>query len=174
MSDRQVLTIDPSTGAIYRGDNAEVPGAYLQSTGQMTFDVSSLALFTNTVRGAVPPSGGGTTNYLRADGTWAEPAGGGGGSFSLSVFESDFGALPRYSGSFDIDGQTGLTPGRPVLVQQASGPYTDKGDRDDEAEMDQVQATAYALNTTTIRVHWVANPRSGPLAGNVRFNFAAG
>ena len=28
--------------------------------------------------GLAPASGGGTTNFLRADGTWAVPAGGGG------------------------------------------------------------------------------------------------
>lgn len=36
-------------------------------------------LFTDTVQGEVPASGGGTTNFLRADGTWAAPPGGGGG-----------------------------------------------------------------------------------------------
>ena len=35
--------------------------------------------FTDTTEGVVPASGGGTTNFLRADGTWATPAGGGGG-----------------------------------------------------------------------------------------------
>lgn len=30
----------------------------------------------------MPASGGGTTNFLRADGTWAAPAGGGGGSLA--------------------------------------------------------------------------------------------
>ncbi|HEX8784136.1 MAG TPA: hypothetical protein VF764_12230, partial [Steroidobacteraceae bacterium] len=30
-------------------------------------------LFTSTLQGVVPASGGGTTNYLRADGTWAQP-----------------------------------------------------------------------------------------------------
>lgn len=34
--------------------------------------------FTSTEKGTVPASGGGTTNFLRADGTWAAPAGGGG------------------------------------------------------------------------------------------------
>lgn len=36
--------------------------------------------FTSLLSGAVPASGGGTTNFLRADGTWAAPAGGGGGA----------------------------------------------------------------------------------------------
>ena len=37
-----------------------------------------LDLFTNTLKGIVPGSGGGTTNFLRADGSWAAPPGGGG------------------------------------------------------------------------------------------------
>lgn len=32
------------------------------------------SLFTSTVQGTVPASGGGTTNFLRADGSWAAPA----------------------------------------------------------------------------------------------------
>lgn len=36
--------------------------------------------FNNTTEGVVPASGGGTTNFLRADGTWATPAGGKSGS----------------------------------------------------------------------------------------------
>lgn len=38
-------------------------------------------IFTSTLSGAVPSSGGGSTNFLRADGTWALPA----GSCSLSL-----------------------------------------------------------------------------------------
>ena len=34
--------------------------------------------FTATLKGLAPLSGGGTTNFLRADGTWAAPPGGGG------------------------------------------------------------------------------------------------
>lgn len=34
-------------------------------------------VFTSTLPGCVPSSGGGTTNFLRADGTWAAPGGGG-------------------------------------------------------------------------------------------------
>jgi len=35
--------------------------------------------FTSTLKGLAPASGGGTANFLRADGTWAAPGGGGGG-----------------------------------------------------------------------------------------------
>lgn len=38
-----------------------------------------LNVFTSGLKGLAPASGGGTTNFLRADGTWAAPPGGGGG-----------------------------------------------------------------------------------------------
>jgi hypothetical protein len=45
-----------------------------------------LPVFTSGLNGLTPASGGGTTNFLRADGTWAAPAGGGGGTVtSVSV-----------------------------------------------------------------------------------------
>jgi hypothetical protein len=37
-----------------------------------------LDAFTSSLKGLAPASGGGTTNFLRADGTWAAPSGGGG------------------------------------------------------------------------------------------------
>lgn len=50
------------------------------------------ALFTATLRGLVPASGGGTVNFLRADGTWAAPGGGSGGEIAKSrhVLTADF------------------------------------------------------------------------------------
>ena len=48
--------------------------SYLTPT-QVTADLN---VFTSSLQGLVPSSGGGTTNYLRADGTWAAPSGGGG------------------------------------------------------------------------------------------------
>ena len=47
--------------------------AYYTAT-QVTADLN---LFTNSLQGLVPSSGGGTTKFLRADQTWAVPAGGG-------------------------------------------------------------------------------------------------
>src|SRR6185369_7508947 len=42
------------------------------TTPAITLDI---ALFTSIAKGAVPLSGGGTVNYLRADGTWHAPPG---------------------------------------------------------------------------------------------------
>lgn len=41
--------------------------------------------FSSSLSGAVPASGGGTTNFLRADGTWAAPAGGSGTVTSIDA-----------------------------------------------------------------------------------------
>ena len=38
--------------------------------------------FTPSTEGVVPASGGGTTKYLRADGTWSAPSGGPGGGLT--------------------------------------------------------------------------------------------
>lgn len=97
-----------------------------------------------------------------------------GETFALSTYEANLGLTLRHSGTFDITGLTGLTPGRPVLVQQAAGPYTGKGEQVDEPEMGMVHATGYVLNSTTIRVLWSACSGAGPVSGNVKFNYIVG
>jgi hypothetical protein len=44
-----------------------------------------LNVFTSTLNGLVPASGGGNTKFLRADGTWIVPSGGGGSSQNLET-----------------------------------------------------------------------------------------
>lgn len=56
--------------------------SYLTAT-QVTADLN---VFTTSLQGLVPASGGGTTNFLRADGTWAVPAGGGSGVTTVGTF----------------------------------------------------------------------------------------
>ena len=51
-------------------DNAGTVGEY--ANAQLT---AILDQFTTTLQGVVPGSGGGTVNFLRADGTWAAPGG---------------------------------------------------------------------------------------------------
>lgn len=64
---------------------------------------AALNVFTTALKGLVPASGGGTTNYLRADGTWAAPAGG------ASVVTTGSGApisAPASAGLLYIDTST--------------------------------------------------------------------
>lgn len=46
---------------------------------------AALIVFTNIAQGVVPASGGGTSNFLRADGSWAIPPGSGGAGASTTV-----------------------------------------------------------------------------------------
>jgi hypothetical protein len=62
--------------ARFLGRVTAATGAVEALTG--TQATTLLDVFTTALKGLVPASGGGTTNFLRADGTWAAPAGGGG------------------------------------------------------------------------------------------------
>lgn len=62
---------------------ATIKGRVSASTGDPedltgTQATTLLDTFTSSLKGLAPSSGGGTTNFLRADGTWAAPSGGGG------------------------------------------------------------------------------------------------
>lgn len=71
----------------------------------------------------------------------------------VSTIEVNLGSLPRRSGRFTITGIT-LTIGKPVLIQQANGPYTNKGTRADEAEMDHVIVSGKVISATVIECFW--------------------
>lgn len=76
----------------FNGKQTALSGTgYLNFTGTTpsyltpTQVTANLNLFTSSLQGLVPLSGGGTTNFLRADGTWAAPPGGGGGISTLNT-----------------------------------------------------------------------------------------
>jgi hypothetical protein len=52
-----------------------------------------LDVFTSSLKGLAPASGGGTTNFLRADGTWAAPSGGGGMAIGGSITSATAGSV---------------------------------------------------------------------------------
>lgn len=75
---------------------ATLKGRITASTGDpedltATQATSLLDIFTDSAKGLAPPSGGGTTNFLRADGTWAAtPGGGGADPWTYVLLSSDF------------------------------------------------------------------------------------
>lgn len=72
----------------YKGNNTGATATPIDVTNtQLTADLN---VFTSALKGLAPLSGGGTTNFLRADGTWAAPPGGGGGGglIGFQVFTS--------------------------------------------------------------------------------------
>ena len=80
------LDADNVVTAISGGSGGGVPTSRLINTtaplaggGDLTADRTlSVATFGTGASGVVPASGGGTSNFLRADGSWAAPAGGSG------------------------------------------------------------------------------------------------
>jgi hypothetical protein len=97
-------TIDP--GAVTLADMANLSANSIigNNTGSAATPIAltqaqvtaMLNQFSSTLQGVVPASGGGTTNFLRADGTWAAAGGGGGG-----VTDGDYGDI-TVSGSNTI------------------------------------------------------------------------
>ena len=63
-----------SVGAISASSALTITGSPVTSSGTLTFTPN---LFNSANPGIVSASGGGTTNFLRADGTWAAPPGSG-------------------------------------------------------------------------------------------------
>ena len=80
-----------------------------------------LDTFASGAKGLVPPSGGGTANFLRADGTFAAP--GGGGSPGGATGEVQFNNVGAFAGAADVeieDGQLRL-PSIAVPAAPAAG-----------------------------------------------------
>lgn len=91
---------------------------------------------------------------------------------SLTVVEQNLCAAPntKRGGHFTIAG-TSLVAGKPVFIQQAAGPFTGKGTRTDETEMDIVRAVGVVRNATTIDVYWDALHQ---VRGNFKFQYMVG
>lgn len=116
---------------------------------------------------------GTAAQVLTSNGTstyWAAGGGGGGGVTFIPV-EINVGSTPKYSGKFSLTGLSGLTIGKPVLMQQAVGPYTNKGTLADEAEMDQLSISASVTAANTIVAYWASARR---VRGNFKFNYLVG
>lgn len=99
------------------------------TTAQVT---AMLDLFTSGLQGLTPASGGGTTNFLRADGTWAAPAGGGGDEL-VGVSAND--TTPGYLLGKLITTTTGVTWTE----------VNDGGDEDLRIDIDSASTTGQGL-----------------------------
>lgn len=71
---QSIATILAAATARFFGRITASGGAGEELTG--TQATTLLDVFTSALKGLVPASGGGTTNFLRADGTWVAPPGG--------------------------------------------------------------------------------------------------
>lgn len=82
--------------ATFKGRTTAGTGDVEDLTG--TQATAMLNAFSSTLKGLAPASGGGTTNFLRADGTWAAP-GGGSGSPGGSNTQIQYNSSGTFAGS---------------------------------------------------------------------------
>jgi len=82
-----------TAGQLLLGNASNVPtatamsgDATISSSGVVAVNTTALDLFTSSTAGIVAGSGGGTANFLRADGNWAAPALTGGQTGSAPLF----------------------------------------------------------------------------------------
>lgn len=78
-------------------------GRAVLGAASATAQTALFDLFTSAAKGLAPASGGGTTNFLRADGTWAAPPGGGGGSPGGSSGEIQFNDAGAFAGAANVE-----------------------------------------------------------------------
>lgn len=87
------------------------------------------------------------------------PAGaaGGGGGGSATTVEVDLGSTAKFTGKFTIT-DAAISATSKVMCWQAPGPYTGKGSRADEAEMQPVQVIAVEPASGSAVVKWQTPP----------------
>lgn len=100
---------------------------------------------------------GGTATFLRADGAFASA---GGAGSSATTVEADIGVTPKFAGKFTIT-DAAISGTSKVMCWQAPGPYTGKGTRADEAEMQPVQVVSVEPGSGSAVVKWQTPPMSG-------------
>lgn len=99
--------VDPhTTYALEANLHAIAMSGSASDLGAGTVAAARLPTFGAAAAGIVPQSGGGSTNYLRADGQWTAPAGGGGSSLPGPVSLGGYVVLTNVGASYDAIAQT--------------------------------------------------------------------
>jgi ribosomal protein L35AE/L33A len=120
------ITVTLGNNVVSNAKLAQVPtatfkGRITASTGNVedltaSQATSLLDTFTSGSKGVVGASGGGTTNFLRADGTWAAPPSGGGGGNAV-VVDVDFGSSFTDKAQVVVTGQSWVTATSSISCQ---------------------------------------------------------
>lgn len=142
-------------------------GQVLKATAATTFGFGTVA---QAVTHDSPDTDTGTGSLHHTIGASATQAAAGNHThtgMALTTVEVNLSSAVRRSGKFTIAG-AGLVTGKPVHVLQASGPYTGKGTRTDEAEMDAITATGKVISSTVIECFWSA---ARLVRGNYKFDY---
>jgi hypothetical protein len=115
-------TIGLTRTTVLGSSNAGAPVAFTAGTKDVfcTAPAKYLDTFTSTNQGTVPASGGGTSNFLRADGTFAAPPSGAPASPTTSVQFNNAGAFGGSANFFYTVGTDTLSVGKLVSANFTS------------------------------------------------------
>ncbi len=94
--------------------------------------LSALPAFTSSAKGVVPASGGSTANFLRADGTWAAPSGGGGSGDVVGPALATDNAIARFdtaTGKLIQNSAVLLSDGGEITLPYVSTPAVPAADK---------------------------------------------
>jgi hypothetical protein len=105
LADTDAVTGDLAFSNMAQVATSSILGRVTASTGDIevltgTQATTLLDAFTSGLKGLAPASGGGTTNFLRADGTWTAP--GGGGSPGGSTTQIQYNNAGAFAGDADF------------------------------------------------------------------------
>lgn len=150
------------SGYISGNQNITLSG---DATGSGTTAITvAINTFAGSTKGLVPTSLGGTTNFLRADGSWAAPPGGAGSTWT--EIEIDFGSKPVYSKTFAVtDGTVSGTS--KIQVVPCGKPAT--GGFEDDWEWDNI---SLAANPGTGTFNLMAAAMPGPVSGKRKVQYS--
>ena len=144
--------------------------SYTASTRVLAIDGTgstdaTLPLFTSTDPGLVPLSGGGTTKFLRADGTWAA-AGGGTGDVTKVGTPAD-NQVGIWTGNGTIEGDADLTFDGNILTTKVQKNIVQNGSKTanwtHDAASGDIGAYQVNLASSTISIHNLASGMQGTI-----------
>lgn len=140
-------------------------GAGVQEALTGTQATTLIDTFTAGLKGSVPASGGGTANYLRADGTWTAP-----GGITWTSAEVDFGAGWSDDGEFTIT-DAGITAASSMLLSVSGSATTVDNDAATHAIASSVFEFGYtpAAGSASVRIR----PTFGACTGKFSIRYAA-
>lgn len=113
-------SLDGGNGPFFLGSDITVVGTAVKdmTAAEAT---SALNTFSSSLKGLAPASGGGSTNFLRADGVWAAPPTGSGSLSGEIVFSSVISPAALAAGTVNDWSPTGLATTARVRVDVSGG-----------------------------------------------------
>lgn len=156
--DPQLLAHIVATDAIVNVDGVDLSAADSEAF------VSTVpnATFTDAEDGLAPASGGGSTNFLRADGSWQDP-GGGGGTAQI--------ACCPFGGKSDSTGKFLIANGKSTDADDSTKPKTRQPIGLPGTLTRLVYQTKEGTSSTQMKIHINGSVEATVLLSNVNANF---